>query len=57
MICTVLHLATESVFSLVPETGDDESPVSDGDSEVPEVMEENPKDDEKEEAESNHTEL
>ena len=52
-----IYVVTENDFSLVPETEDDESPVSDGDSEVPEVMEEDPKDDEKEEAQSDHTEL
>ena len=49
------------MFFLVPETDDDEMPLSDGDSEIPEVMEENPKeetkDNAKEETESNHTEL
>lgn len=47
--------------SEVPETDDGERPVSDGGSEIPEVMEESPKeetkDSEKEETESDHTEL
>ena len=50
-----------TTFFLVPETDDDEMPMSDGDSEIPEVMEENPKeetkDNAKEETDSNHTEL
>ena len=49
------------IFFVVPETDDGERPVSDGGSEIPEVMEESPKeetkDSEKEETESDHTEL
>ena len=47
-------------FFLVPGSDDDEVPVSDGGSEIPEVMEESPKetkDSEEEETETNHTEL
>ena len=49
-------------FFLVPESNDDdERPISDGDSEVPEVMEESAKEeakvDEKEETGSHHVEL
>ena len=48
-------------FFLVPGSDDDEVPVSDGGTEIPEVMEESlkeeTKDSEGEETETNHTEL